>query len=373
MAVDGWSQLTFRLRKIPGHLTTTAEVTSLLSAFTGLPKSQIVAFSVATACDALRDPPTKVATVRFLASPDSIKRKTPVREGEWRLTRSSGAGELLLDSHFEGLTPLNDVATSEHMIDCIAVSGLASHPFGSWQSRTKNYMWLRDGIPNAIPGVRTILYGFDSALVASRSFQSISDIAQRFLLHLKLAGWHLPASKPTVFLGHSLGGLVLKDAMVQSAGSRDAAVAALFQRLRGALMFGVPNLGMDNSHWGPLVEGRPNEILVQNLSRANGTSFLRQLDGKFQELAVVKKAAIYWAYETLESPTVKQLPDGTWSRSGPPVLLVNPASATCNWSRKDKSRTIPIDGDHSTMVKFSLGDPDLGIVMMVLSKICSSV
>jgi hypothetical protein len=111
--------------------------------------------------------------------------------------------------------------------------------------------------------------------------------------------------RPGYFLGHSLSGLILKDAMAQSAGSGDAAVAALFQRLRGAVMFGVPNLGMDNSHWGALVEGQPNEILVQNLSRDNGTSYLRQLDARFQELAVVKKAVIYWAYETLESPTVK--------------------------------------------------------------------
>jgi hypothetical protein len=46
-----------------------------------------------------------------------------------------------------------------------------------------------------------------------------------------------------------------------------------------------------------------------------------------------------------------------WSRTGPAELLVDPASATCgrNWETGDDYK-ISLDGDHSTMVKFSETD-----------------
>ena len=46
-----------------------------------------------------------------------------------------------------------------------------------------------------------------------------------------------------------------------------------------------------------------------------------------------------------------------WSRSGPRTLLVNPASASCGrpWERTDEY-VISLNGDHSTMVKFSEND-----------------
>jgi hypothetical protein len=50
---------------------------------------------------------------------------------------------------------------------------------------------------------------------------------------------------------------------------------------------------------------------------------------------------------------------------------VNPDSATCNHNRNDKSSTIPINEDHSNMVKFSEGDVNLGLIIPALMDLCS--
>jgi len=247
-------------------------------------------------------------------------------------------------------------------------------------------MWIRDAVPTSVPGVRTVLYGYDSKLVGSKSFQSITDIARSLILHLKSGGWNLPSSKHVVFLAHSLEGLVLKDAVVQMA-DRDKSVANVLNNIRGAIMFGVPSLGMEQSHLLAMVEGRPNESLVQDLPREGGSNYIRQLNDQFEGLSFIKTTRIFWAYETQDSPTVMVSPylfltaivlnlvqcraDGTWDRSGPPAVLVNPASATCHYYRKKRSMTIPINKDHSHMVKYSKGDVNLGVILHSIAELCA--
>lgn len=164
-------------------------------------------------------------------------------------------------------------------------------------------MWIRDSIPRSVPGVRTVVYGYDSQLLESDSFQTISDIAQAFILHLQSAGYNLPSSKPIVFLAHSLGGIVLKEAIVQMA-DREKSVTQILDNILGAIMFGVPSLGMEQTHLISVVEGRPNEQLVQDLARDGGANYVRRLNTRFKGLTFLRTARLIWAYETRESPTL---------------------------------------------------------------------
>jgi alpha-beta hydrolase superfamily lysophospholipase len=164
-------------------------------------------------------------------------------------------------------------------------------------------MWIRDELPRAIPGVRTIIYGYDSALEGSNSFQSIGDIALGLIHHLKSQGWNLDSAKPIVFLAHSLGGLVLKQALVYLA-EGGTSISSILSNLAGAIMFGVPSLGMHQSHLMAMVQGQSNDTLIQDLSRENGSAYLRQLNKSFEGISFTRTVQIFWAYETKESPTV---------------------------------------------------------------------
>lgn len=51
------------------------------------------------------------------------------------------------------------------------------------------------------------------------------------------------------------------------------------------------------------------------------------------------------------------------------AVLVNTDSATCHYHRGDRSVTIPINKDHSNMVKFSRGDVDLDKIIISLNEL----
>ena len=163
-------------------------------------------------------------------------------------------------------------------------------------------MWIRDDAPKRLVGVRLILYGYDSGLAKSKSTQLIGDIARGLIEHLKLGGWNTQSAKPMAFLAHSLGGLVLKDALVQIADANDSSTSCLVKKISGAVMFGVPNLGMEQAQLQSVVEGQANEVLIEDLSRTS--NYLHNLDTSFSGITFLQESPIFWAYETVKTKTV---------------------------------------------------------------------
>lgn len=80
-------------------------------------------------------------------------------------------------------------------------------------------MWVRDALPRYLPNVRAILYGYDTTLVDSRSFQSIGEISGTLRDRLIPMAYSTAHSRPIIFLAHSLGGIVLKKTLVMLADS----------------------------------------------------------------------------------------------------------------------------------------------------------
>jgi len=46
-------------------------------------------------------------------------------------------------------------------------------------------MWLRDSLPVDLPGVRIMLYGYETQLHGSRSFQDLEALATTFRLDIE--------------------------------------------------------------------------------------------------------------------------------------------------------------------------------------------
>jgi alpha-beta hydrolase superfamily lysophospholipase len=163
-------------------------------------------------------------------------------------------------------------------------------------------MWIRDTLPKDLPGVRAVIYGYDTKLDSSQSFQTIPDLAQALISQLQTYGWSLSSAKPVVFLAHSLGGLVLREAMVQLDNSLNEEYKSLLDLLRGAVFFGVPNLGMQQLHFRMVAHNNPNAALVEDIAR--NSNYLHQLNDLFSKSSFPSRLKFFWAYETSKSPTI---------------------------------------------------------------------
>ena len=225
-------------------------------------------------------------------------------------------------------------------------------------------MWLRDALPEYLPNARVMIYGYDSKLVGSHSFQNLGDVGSRFRASLKVALGPVPRERPLIFVAHSLGGLVLKEAMVQMVSGSDAD-SRNFKATFGILFFGVPNQGMDISSLLSMVRGQPNLHFLSTLSKDGG--FLQSLIEKFQTTFTFQDSHIYSFYETNTSPTAKEGEPGKWMMSGDPAVLVDRHSARSGrpWEGNHLHH-LPISSNHSEMVKFSEYSLDCGIVCDIL-------
>lgn len=163
-------------------------------------------------------------------------------------------------------------------------------------------MWVRDSLPKDLPNVRSIIYGYDTQLVKSESFQTIDDLALSFIASLKSVGRSSLSSKPLVFLAHSLGGIILKRALLLLANSGNVE-RHILGTVCAAMFFGVPSRGMRMSHLRPMVKERPNENLVEQLGQ--NSQYLPQLQEQFSGVALLQHIRMISAYETKRSRTVQ--------------------------------------------------------------------
>jgi len=366
MAPD-WKRTVFRLRRIPNGVATFSHVQALVAQAVDMAAENINVYSLATTLTPWELPPSKVATLMFLDIP-SLLASSPEGRNEWLLDANDGP---VLDVHFIGLTPLNDVEPERHIADCIAISGLAGHPLGSWQPRgqDKAFLWIRDEVPRYVRGTRAIIYGYDTRLMGSNSFQSVPHLSVSLISHIRANGGALDDAKPLVFLAHSLGGIVLKDALCRLANSPDNSLERkILSRCRGAIMFGVPNLGMDQTHLLTIVRGSFIEHLVQDLSRDSGKwGYLNRLERSFSGIGELGEMTFYWMFETEVSPTFNIK---TQQLDGPPSILVDPDSATANRVQEPGSLVHPIGRNHSEIVKFTRSDPNLSPIIEYLRHVC---
>ncbi|RDA86385.1 hypothetical protein CP532_1084 [Ophiocordyceps camponoti-leonardi (nom. inval.)] len=170
---------------------------------------------------------------------------------------------------------------------------------------TRTFMWIRDQVPKEVPGVRAILYGYKSSLLNSESFQGIEDLAIGLIVQMKANGLD-ESSKPLIFIAHSLGGIVLKSAVRKLANAEDKlSDRRMFSRLKGAVMFGVPNLGMEHNHLLTLIQDRHVRNIVDDLSKLSGKSgYLYSLEQSVSGIAEMRHIKFLWAFETDVSPTL---------------------------------------------------------------------
>lgn len=135
----------------------------------------------------------------------------------------------------------------------VAVHGLnprsksmADHAWDTWRkpSGKKGRLWLRDDLPKALPESRIFLYEYDSTAVYGNDRSTFIDKANTLLEAITLKRRNAN-QRPLLLLGHSLGGLLIKQALINAHSNerftpiKDATVGLAF--------FATPHNGGDQT------------------------------------------------------------------------------------------------------------------------------
>ena len=153
---------------------------------------------------------------------------------------------------------------SSALVDLVFVHGLNGEPDRTWTSKTNNCLWPRDLLPSAVEEekVRILTFGYDADVTQTLGEGVTKDkihnhaenlvaslVANRSLRHAK--------ERPIIFVAHSLGGLVVKRALIVSSentGVKTAHLRSVWVSTYGVLFLGTPHKGADISKWGGYLE-----------------------------------------------------------------------------------------------------------------------
>jgi len=148
-------------------------------------------------------------------------------------------------------------------VDVVFVHGLLGGVFYTWRQQDRNssrdmddnqvseedysYCWPRDWLQEDSGHVRVIGCDFDSYLsqwggsCPRQSFkQSLEERSEDMLAALQAAG---VGQRPVVFVGHSMGGLIIKKMLVTAQGSQDETRRQLGENTKGVVFYSTPHRG----------------------------------------------------------------------------------------------------------------------------------
>ena len=239
-------------------------------------------------------------------------------------------------------------------VDIVFVHGLNGHPYHTWTSENNKIFWPAQLLPPLIAEAkaRVLVYGYDASVVAFTggvSRDKIHNHAETLIALLNAdRGRKNATERPIIFVAHSLGGLVVKRALIHSWGIRGNNIERLrsiFVSTYGLLFLGTPHKGSDIAKWGSRLEWICGAALPKILMDTQpqlvdalkvNSETLQNIDRQFIELS--DRFHIYFFHEG--KPT---------DLKGSLQFIVDEESASPNI--QDVERAC-IQQDHSHMCKF---------------------
>ncbi|WDD93018.1 tetratricopeptide repeat protein [Burkholderia sp. FERM BP-3421] len=229
------------------------------------------------------------------------------------------------------------------LFSIIFVHGLDGDPEQTWMSRPKDPTTLWPRWVGEESGCDTWVLGYDAKLSGWRSAaMSLPDQGTSVLDRLE--GHKALRNRPLILVGHSMGGLVIKTAIVHAMTHDVARYANLVRWIRGVVFLATPHQGSDLANLAMAFKGllRTN-VQVGDLT-ANNTHLLslnRQFNKQYGELGFRVRSFAETHGVELQRRLLKWLP-------GPRVMVVPAGSSD---PHVPGEVPIPIDADHFSICK----------------------
>ncbi|KAI0384424.1 Alpha/Beta hydrolase protein [Hypomontagnella monticulosa] len=154
-------------------------------------------------------------------------------------------------------------------VDIVFVHGLGGDALKTWTR--ESCCWPRDLLKDDFPDARIMTWGYDSSVAKLQepsSQTSIFDHAESLLNSVSRARDGLnKKERPIIFVCHSLGGLVTKQALIRASeylhNNQDHRLGAIFTYTTGVIFMGTPHRGSDKTPLGHIAAAVAKVMLRQ--------------------------------------------------------------------------------------------------------------
>ncbi|KAE8446972.1 hypothetical protein EG329_011454 [Mollisiaceae sp. DMI_Dod_QoI] len=238
-------------------------------------------------------------------------------------------------------------STKGHCVDIIAIHGLNGHYQGTWADRTTGANWLidREFLANDIPNARIQSFGYNSISYFSKSNANVQDFASELLAAIKSSRrTALEKKRPIVFICHSLGGIVFKQAVVR-AHEQNEYYADILDNIQGVAFFGTPHRGSDLAFWDYI-----GATLVRSVTLGYSTNKTLSKELKIDS-EMLKRVSESFAYRGAKMK-IRSFYE-TESMKGLNCRVVERDSSILGWSSEID---IAASANHSSICKFPRAD-----------------
>ncbi|KAM0240955.1 hypothetical protein ACHAPO_001757 [Fusarium lateritium] len=159
---------------------------------------------------------------------------------------------------------------SEAKTDIVLVHGLNGEPDVTW---TKDgTFWPLDLLPTALRGTHAniLVYGYNADVYSkgydrttSNHFinQHAEDLVTNLTLHRRSQG---TSKNPIIWVCHSLGGILVKRALLYShdvRGTHLEDLGSIYVSTFGLIFLGTPHIGSDTAAWGVMIQAMANALI----------------------------------------------------------------------------------------------------------------
>lgn len=184
----------------------------------------------------------------------------------------------------------------------------------------RGILWPCDLLPHDVATVRIFTYGYDSHVSHGiRGPANRSNISQHGLTLLNAVSneRHDCLDRSVLFVAHSLGGLLVKQALVESEkAARDGQERNLHKACKAVMFFGTPHRGSPDASWGivmaniaKVAQFDVNKSMLNDLSPSSNSPTLEVLQDDFNGLMHREKIKVHTFQEGTGKSGVKALSD----------------------------------------------------------------
>ncbi|RYP79040.1 hypothetical protein DL771_000018 [Monosporascus sp. 5C6A] len=234
-------------------------------------------------------------------------------------------------------------------VDICFVHGLTGNRDSTWTAHGQREPWPKTLLPPRLPRARLLTYGYDAYVVQklAASANRLVDHAANLLTDLTNdRASHNACSRPLIFVAHSLGGLVCKEAILLSRNNPEDHLRGIFDCVAGVVFMGTPHRGSWMADWAKI----PASAL--GLFKSTNKSLLAILETHSQLLE--SGQARFWSMvrEVREGGRPLEVTCFFEELSLPAVgRVVSKESATL-----EGYTAVSVHADHRNMVRFGSAD-----------------